>query len=455
MPKNNLFDVFRSCEGLSKLYRKKKLDHIIAKFENYINTSSYLGGSKCSTFLLPNKKEVLKITLRDIRYFREGYSRAFQKSSKNSLNLDPVKFFQQQINSMGNYFAQIKEILYSDEDVFVFLQDYCTPFKELPSPVNPQIILQVVQSIHYMISNNVLITEIGPSNIGLSESGKILIYDYDALRPLKDAMAQKPTDWCGHQLGSLLYYLSHIYQPEKINWYRSQRHKWSYQLKSFKDTQKDFPSGVYEVIKAYTIFDKNIETQIEKIIYTLELCLMQIAEKFSITPNVAIPSQVIPSPQILTSSRALSPSKTYKSSQKSLRLSIKPHTIKKLETPLITETEINPSQSSTQKIVYKFRPKMIMPLTKQPTREQVCQLRLKYFEKKIANKSPSKEIPQIQKEIPEVQKEILKKIPEDPKSPHENDLVIIIPSHAIKTENINKDSIIVKWVETEKPNEVL
>ena len=437
MSKNNLTTVFRSSEGLLKLYRKKKLDHIIAKFSDYINTSSYLGGSKCSAFLLPNKKEVLKITLKSIKYFRDGYYQIFRKHNvKANDQLDSVQFLQHQINSMGNYFSQIKEILYSDEDVFVYLQDYCTPFKEYmiahPDQVDPQIIKQVIQLVQYMISNNVLITEIGPSNIGLSESGKVLIYDYDGLRPLREIIIQKPSDWWGFQLGSLLYYLSFIFQPKKIDWYRSHRHKWGHQLKDFKIAQKDFPSCVYDVIKAYTIFDKNIETQIGKIISSLESCLTQIAEDSSLVLTTANPSQ-ISSLQI----------------QKSLNSAIKPHAIKKLEKNI----------NLNQKLVYKFHPKKVETLSpsQKPTREQICQLRLKYFEKKMENKSShidlikdnSLQITSTQKEIPE------KEIHEAPKSPHENDLVIIIPSHAIKTENINKDSIIVKWIEPEKLNEVL
>ena len=282
MPKSNLDSVFKKSSGLTKLYRQKKLDDVISQFSKYITPQSYLGGSKCSAFLLPDSKHILKVSLKDIRYFRNGYCQQFMKSHRTTG--DQVDFFQKHVNSLDYCFAPIKEVVYKDENIFIYIQDCCRPLKEqlLSTKIyDPAIIIQVLKIVKYMIGQNVLVVEIGPSNIGLikSTSGKrkVVIFDYDTIKPLRHTIRDKPKGWWGFQLGSLLYYLSHVFCPQKTDWYRSRRHGWGTKFEDFKQTTRDFPSCVSKLIQSYTQTNSDIDGYIENLLSSFDLCIENIA----------------------------------------------------------------------------------------------------------------------------------------------------------------------------------
>ena len=289
MPKRSLSNVFKSSEGLLQLYRNGQLDSIIDKFSDIITEANHLGGSKCSTFLMPDKKHVFKLTLKDIGYFKKGYCADFIKQL-NHEEINDVHFFRKHINSMGEYFASVKKILYHDENIFIYIQDCCIPLRhyknKLPSNLlGGNIVIQILQFIQYMIEKDVLVTEIGPGNLGIFQPSKhdlpkLVIFDYDTVKPLRETMRINIHRWWGFQLGSLLNYLSHIFKPNKSKWYYSQRHKWGKSLEAFESAKKDFPNCVYALIESYTrplsTNEQDIESQLNKIIFNLGQCITEI-----------------------------------------------------------------------------------------------------------------------------------------------------------------------------------
>ena len=288
MPKKNLSSVFKSSEGLTQLYRAGKLDTIIDKYSDIINETNHLGGSKCSTFLLPDKKTVLKLTLNDIGYFKKGYCRDFMQLYEMS-EIEPVHFFRKHINSLDLFFAPMKKILYHDENVFIYTQDCCIPLRKYKDKsksglLESSVVTQVLEFLIYMIDKDVLVTEIGPGNLGVyyetHKTPKLILFDYDTVKPLRAEMRKNLYRWWGFQLGSMLTYLSYVFKPNKSKWYYTHRHKWGKTIDDFKSIKKDFPSYVHTIIEAYTCPKTNspedIEDQLNIIKQRLKKCISEI-----------------------------------------------------------------------------------------------------------------------------------------------------------------------------------
>lgn len=286
----DLSNVFKRSPRLLSLYRNGQLDTLIQQFQEIINQNHYLGGSKCSAFLMPDRKHVFKITIREIGYFKKGYCQKFMEQLQTD-EKNPLIFFQNHINSLSQYFAPIKDIVYSDQNIFVYIQDYCQSLRVYKRSLldgqcfKPEIIIEILKFIQYMIEHDILITEIGIANLGIFKNKphcpKLIIFDYDTIKPLRQTMIRYPSRWWGFQLGNLLYYLSFVFQPTKIRWYYDHHHRWGKENYDFKSIEKDFPPCIISLLNCYTeeTLNNNTEKKLENIIQKINLCIQEIAGK--------------------------------------------------------------------------------------------------------------------------------------------------------------------------------
>lgn len=153
---------------LLDLYKEGKLDKLFKKHP-YLNSETWLGaGSEATSFYDRNTSEVIKICPKTIRYFR------YTSQKKR----DPSIFLKHS-NEFHPYFLPVKEIIYEDDFVFVYRQDYCRPLKHITIDV----VIQVLQLVEMMLKKKYLVTDIGRHNLGMI-SGRIVLFDYHGLHPV-------------------------------------------------------------------------------------------------------------------------------------------------------------------------------------------------------------------------------------------------------------------------------
>lgn len=201
----SLVKLFAS-EQLLQLYQQGKLKGVLDALGKKISDKTFIGaGVSVSVFSHKSDKQVLKLCPMNIPYFkRYGHVGA-------QMGLTPARQFMEHINSLGLFFLPIKEILYEDAEVFVYVQDKCLRLKK---NVNPQIVVEFLQLIQFMLKKNVLLTDLAPNNIGII-NGHLILFDYHGLHPLKREGRIHREKWWGRLFRNLVRFISHIYAPEK------------------------------------------------------------------------------------------------------------------------------------------------------------------------------------------------------------------------------------------------
>lgn len=133
-----------------------------------INEKNFLSSGSTATVFMKNNQAV-KVCPRNIRYF------SHYKGNPQS--------FKNHINTMGDIFLPVNEILYEDSDFFIYTQDLCQPLKR--TDINKKITIEVLKLLKSLIENNCIITDLAPGNFCLYKE-KILIFDYHGLHKLKN-----------------------------------------------------------------------------------------------------------------------------------------------------------------------------------------------------------------------------------------------------------------------------
>ena len=124
--------------------------------------------------------------------------------------------FKKQINLFGPYLLPIKEILYEDDNVFVYTQDLCDRLNI--SKIDHDMVLKIFQMVEFLVRKNILLGDIAPNNFGLIGTRRhrqIILYDYHDLQPISVNGQQLKTSWWRGIIKNLTRYISNIYCPRK------------------------------------------------------------------------------------------------------------------------------------------------------------------------------------------------------------------------------------------------
>lgn len=300
MDKKTISGMFESCPELLTLHQTGKLDKIKTKFPNAISEKNYLGGKKCSVFMIPEKRQVLKIYPRNICYFRKKHAEIFMRNC-GSFNVEPLDFFKAHVNSLNKFFCPIIDIVYHDENIFAYTQEHLPSLKKFiqshekpkkkskkkkdkkkkDSFISASIFIQILEMIKYTIENNVLIYDLSWNNLVVVDKN-ILISDYDMMKPLHNE-ANRDLEWWSKQLGVLLVYLCQLYQPDKLNWFRAMKHNWNHTTLEQVNYLTDlFPPIFISLIKAYVFpsFFRSTDEQLHIICKTLDQCIYEVKNRF-------------------------------------------------------------------------------------------------------------------------------------------------------------------------------
>ena len=211
-------------QKLIALYQEGKLSKVLSRFRDYINEKNYLGaGTHAASFRYNKGEQVLKLCTKEISYFQHFPLEAVSGAPSmygGSRSRSHAEQFKKQINLLGPYLLPVKEILYEDNNVFVYTQDLCDRFDI--SRINHDMVSKIFQMVEFLVKKNILLTDIAPNNFGLIGTRRhrqIILYDYHDLQPISVNGHQLKTSWWRGIIKNLTRYISAIYCPRKSQKY--------------------------------------------------------------------------------------------------------------------------------------------------------------------------------------------------------------------------------------------
>lgn len=174
--------MFMSVE-LAKLYKAGQLDSMIKDLGNIITPSNLIASANDTTVFSCTRngeKYVCKVTPKNLRFFKH-----FGKERSG-------KEFKKYINRLDPYFLPVEDILYEDENIFVYTQKKCSVIES--SNIDKKVVIEVFRLIQFMLVNNILLTDLAPHNLGILHK-KVVIFDYHGLHRLTKDGSINREDW--------------------------------------------------------------------------------------------------------------------------------------------------------------------------------------------------------------------------------------------------------------------
>lgn len=146
---------------LKSLYKNGYLKKVLSLYKKYINKSHHIStGTQVATFKYKGK--ILKLTPKSIKFFKTYDD---FKSTINGIN-----------TSKYDFFTSVIDVIYTDDYIFLYLQNKCKIIKN----TSPYIALSILLLLIRMINSNKLITDLHRANIGIYNNNVVLI-DYHGL----------------------------------------------------------------------------------------------------------------------------------------------------------------------------------------------------------------------------------------------------------------------------------
>ena len=226
----------------------KKTDKLLAVLKSLGLTEKDFLDSGCTATVFKKNNQAVKVCRKTIRYF-ENYTGNAQS-------------FKNHINRLGHIFLPVNEILYEDDDFFIYTQDLCQPLeKEI---INKKITIEFFQLFKSMIKEKCMVSGLSPGNL-CSYRGQILIYDYHGLHPLKSLNS-------GRIARNLTKYMTLTFCPQKHHHHKAILTEFN---KKTVDQLTKLPSTFIDLLKA--MLNDNLSST--EIIQLIDRCLQQIASK--------------------------------------------------------------------------------------------------------------------------------------------------------------------------------
>lgn len=224
-------------ENLIKIYKEGKLENVLKKFSDHINEKNYLGaGTHAASFKYNKGEQVLKICTKQIPYFknyplRRRYGHAQQ--------------FKEDVDQLSPYLLPINEILYEDDHVFIYTQNYCSKFNI--DTINQKIVSKIFEMVHLLVSENILLGDIAPNNFGLIK-GQIYLYDYHDLQPICLHGQQLKTSWWRSPMKNLTRYITALYYPNKYLKYTELMENYNFDVYKKMKKNCQLPSPFFKLL---------------------------------------------------------------------------------------------------------------------------------------------------------------------------------------------------------------
>jgi len=253
--------MFTSLE-LSRLLKGGGMNQFLKQYGNLVNSNTFIacGGD---TAVFDYNNQVIKVVPKNIRFFKHfGNDR------------HSAKDFKKYINRLEPFFLPVGEVMYENDDFFVYTQEKCKLIES--KRINKKTVINLFRLIQFMIVNNVILTDLAPHNLGVSNKG-LVVFDYHGLHRLTKNGKIKRPDWWRRLARNLTRFMCGLYCPKKRSQYSQMMQQCdSYVIKTMT-ADKDLPSVFTELIK-YLMTQQN-HVSIEELCNHLEQCIKYIKKK--------------------------------------------------------------------------------------------------------------------------------------------------------------------------------
>ena len=256
--RKKLNKMFNSIE-LSRLYKGGELNRFFSKFGNIFNPDTLIAsGGDTTVFRYEQNgtKLVAKIVPKNIRFFKH-----FGKNNS-------AKDFKKYINRLEPYFLPVEEILYEDENVFVYTQQKCSLIES--DKINKKVVIDVFRLIQFMLINDILLTDLAPHNLGIIHK-HVVVFDYHGLHRLTRDGAIKREDWWRRLVRNLTRFTCGLYNPKKRPEYSALMQNCDQNVVKKMESDPDIPP-VFTTLVKYLMEERN-NGSLEKICELIENCI--------------------------------------------------------------------------------------------------------------------------------------------------------------------------------------
>jgi hypothetical protein len=253
--------MFTSVE-LSRLFSQGQLNNLFKKHGDIINPSNLLASAGDASVFNYEKngiKYVAKIAPKNIRFFKH-----FGKGYK-------AADFKKYINRLTPYFLPVEEILYEDENIFVYTQKKCKIITS--DKINKKVVLDVFRLVQFMLINNVLLTDLAPHNLGIIDK-KVVIFDYHGLHRFTKDGEIKRVDWWRRLVRNLTRFVSAMSSAHKRAEYSLLMQDCNKKVIAKMELDPEIPKSFTTMVKYLSTAQNN--TTIETVCTYLENCIKDI-----------------------------------------------------------------------------------------------------------------------------------------------------------------------------------
>jgi hypothetical protein len=252
-------ELFHSAD-LIALYKKGDLDHVLRKFKKEIHKDNLIGGGgDASVFSYNGGKQVLKICRKNIRYFKKCEDKK-------------AKYFKDHINTLTPYFLSVDDILYEDNNVFVYTQPKCKLMKT--KDINHNMVIDIFELVKFMLERNIIMTDLAPHNMGI-HNGHVVTFDYHGLHPLKkDGYKIKRKNWWRRVARNLTRFMCYIYASGKRRFYANMMQDCNDKVIGKFRESNSLPACFADLLEYFNT--KHNEASTDHVCELLQKCITQI-----------------------------------------------------------------------------------------------------------------------------------------------------------------------------------
>jgi hypothetical protein len=256
--KKKLGKMFSSLE-LMKLYKAGQLDRMMKELDNIINPNNLIVSANDTSVFHYEKnaeKYVCKVTPKTLRFFKHF-------GTNHS-----AKDFKKYINRLNPFFLPVEDILYEDENIFVYTQRKCSVIKS--KKITKKIVIDVLRLVQFMLINNVLLTDLAPHNLGLIHK-KIVVFDYHGLHRLMKNDKIKRVNWWRRLARNLTRFMCSLEGAHKRAEFSTLMQDCTASVVKKMESDTTIPKEFSSMIRYLYTFQNNVS--IEKLCEHLEKCI--------------------------------------------------------------------------------------------------------------------------------------------------------------------------------------
>lgn len=225
-------EIFKS-KKLNYLYKTGQFENILEIFNREINQINFLGaGGDASAFLSDDGETVIKICAKKSTSGYFGNFRNCYYESNQKLKYNPfmgnnettlATYLKEHIDHMCDYFLPIEEILFENDEIFIYRQKFCQPFDK--KSCNYEKLIRIFEMVYLMLKRDKVINNISSHNLGLINND-LIIYDYHGMKPMNwNSGNLKNQKWWGRILRHLTEYTAQVFTLNKRKKYEKMMDK--------------------------------------------------------------------------------------------------------------------------------------------------------------------------------------------------------------------------------------